>query len=80
MPTASLVPSGENAIAVTGIAGPGGGTAEKPVGLVWFGVALDGGVTTTERRFVVRERELVRAFAVNTALDLGRRALLGSAG
>lgn len=68
------------ALAVTGVAGPGGGTAEKPVGLVWFGVALDGRVTTEERRFVVRDRELIRALAVNTALDLGRRALLGGAG
>lgn len=68
------------ALAVTGVAGPGGGTLEKPVGLVWFGVALDGRATATERRFVVRERELVRALAVNAALDLGLRALRGRAG
>lgn len=70
------------AIAITGIAGPDGGTAEKPVGLVWFAVTLDGRTRCEERRFVVPDRELVRAFAVNTALDLARRAVLetGSSG
>lgn len=63
------------AISITGIAGPDGGTPEKPVGTVWFGVALDGVVTTEERRFVVRERDLVREFAANAAFDLARRRL-----
>lgn len=63
------------ALSVTGIAGPGGGSAEKPVGLVWFGVAFDGRVHAEERRFAARDRELIRAIAVNAALDLGRRAL-----
>ncbi|MBI5363386.1 MAG: competence/damage-inducible protein A [Planctomycetes bacterium] len=68
------------ALAITGVAGPDGGTPEKPVGLVWFGVAIDGVVHAEERRFVARERELIRALAVNTALDLGRRALSGLSG
>lgn len=63
------------AISITGIAGPDGGTPEKPVGTVWFGVSLDGVVTTEERRFVVRERDLVREFAANAAFDLARRRL-----
>lgn len=62
-------------IAITGIAGPDGGTPEKPVGTVWFAVALDGVVRSEERRFVVRERDLVREFAANTAFDLARRRL-----
>lgn len=66
-------------IAITGIAGPDGGTPEKPVGLVWLAVSLDGRTRCEERRFVVPDRELVRAFAVNTALDLARRAVLESA-
>jgi nicotinamide-nucleotide amidase len=64
------------AIAVTGIAGPDGGSAEKPVGLVWFGTFAHGEVRSSERRFVVRDRDLVREFAANTALDLLRRALV----
>jgi nicotinamide-nucleotide amidase len=63
------------AVSVTGIAGPDGGTPEKPVGLVWFGVERDGVVISEERRFVVRGRDLVREFAANTALDLLRRNL-----
>lgn len=39
------------AFSVTGIAGPGGGTAAKPVGLVYFGLAAPGGVKTFRRRF-----------------------------
>jgi nicotinamide-nucleotide amidase len=64
------------ALSVTGIAGPEGGTAEKPVGLVWFGVVRDGSATVHERRFAVRGRDLVREFAANTALDLLRRSLM----
>jgi competence/damage-inducible protein CinA-like protein len=63
------------AVSVTGIAGPDGGTAEKPVGLVWFGLSIDGKASSVERRFVVRSRELIREFAANTALDLLRRNL-----
>jgi nicotinamide-nucleotide amidase len=61
------------AVSVTGIAGPDGGTPEKPVGLVWFGVSRDGSVESEERRFAVRGRDLIREFAANTALDLLRR-------
>ncbi|MFN0243362.1 MAG: CinA family nicotinamide mononucleotide deamidase-related protein [Planctomycetota bacterium] len=64
------------AIAVTGIAGPSGGTAEKPVGLVWCAVALDGRAQTEERRFAPLGRDLVREFACNAALDLARRVVL----
>lgn len=64
------------AVSVTGVAGPGGGTVDKPVGLVVFGLYDRGQVTTEERRFVVRERDLIREFAANTALDLLRRAAI----
>ena len=63
------------AVAVTGIAGPGGGSAEKPVGLVWFGVADRQGVTTHESRFGDPGREAVRAAAVTRALELLARRL-----
>jgi len=66
------------AVATTGIAGPDGGSADKPVGLVWFAVASPNGTVTTERRFFGGNRESVRARATATALDLLRRtALLG---
>jgi nicotinamide-nucleotide amidase len=63
------------ALSITGIAGPGGGSATKPVGLVWLGVSFDGRVETHERHFVVRGRQLVREFAANTACDLALRRL-----
>ena len=65
------------ALALTGIAGPGGGSEEKPVGLVWFATSFDGRVESSERRFTVRGRDLVREFAALTALDLARRRVLG---
>jgi nicotinamide-nucleotide amidase len=65
------------AVSVTGIAGPGGGSAEIPVGLVWLATCVRGVVASSERRFVVRDRDLIRAFAANTALDLLRRSLVG---
>jgi PncC family amidohydrolase len=62
------------AIAVTGVAGPGGGSEGKPVGTVWFGLAGHSGVRAEMRRFP-GDREAVRDRAVLTALDLVRRAL-----
>ena len=57
------------AVSVTGIAGPGGGSDEKPVGLVWFGVAAPTGVKTEKRVFSGNRAE-VRAAAVEHALSL----------
>ncbi|MDZ7824420.1 MAG: CinA family protein [Ahrensia sp.] len=57
------------AISVTGIAGPGGGTEEKPVGLVWFGCACDWAPTfTISRYFDDNGRDAIRAETVMTAL------------
>ncbi len=56
-------------VAVTGIAGPGGGTVEKPVGTVWFAVALKGGVRTSHRVFS-GDREAIRERASQSALLL----------
>jgi len=57
------------AVAVTGIAGPGGGTPEKPVGLVWFGLATAAG-TRTEKAIFPGGREEVRAATVTHALGM----------
>ncbi|MEP7131930.1 MAG: competence/damage-inducible protein A [Acidobacteriota bacterium] len=65
------------AAAVTGIAGPGGGTAEKPVGLVWFGIVDREGAATAKRRFFVGDRTHVRRSASVHALELVRRHLIG---
>jgi nicotinamide-nucleotide amidase len=68
------------AIAVTGIAGPSGGTAEKPVGLVCF--ALEGvlGARTVRRVFPSADRERTIQQASNSALEILRRALVGFEG
>jgi nicotinamide-nucleotide amidase len=58
------------AVAVTGIAGPGGGSAEKPVGLVWFGLASAGGTVVREERFGDLGRAGVREAAVKVALRM----------
>jgi nicotinamide-nucleotide amidase len=59
------------AVSVTGVAGPDGGSAEKPVGLVWFACARRGGATTTrEERFGDVGRSNVRLTSVRVALDL----------
>jgi nicotinamide-nucleotide amidase len=64
------------AIAVTGIAGPDGGSAEKPVGLVWFGLAVKGRPTHAEHRiFENRGREFVQHETVRHALEMTLAAL-----
>jgi nicotinamide-nucleotide amidase len=64
------------AVAVTGIAGPGGGTAEKPVGLVWF-AAADRHGTVARSSMVLGTRKEIRARAAQAALDLLRSRLPG---
>ncbi len=62
-------------VAVTGVAGPGGGTAEKPVGLVHIAAARRGSVTLTrECRFADVGRTAIRMSTVAAALSLLRQA------
>lgn len=64
------------ALAVTGIAGPDGGTAEKPVGTVWFAIASTGQPTRVEKReFEDNGRDHIRNETVRTALVMGISAL-----
>ncbi len=59
------------AVSVTGIAGPGGGTPEKPVGTVWFGLASAAtGTVRTEMRLFAGDRAAVRAQSVEHAIAL----------
>ena len=57
-------------VAVTGVAGPGGGSAEKPVGTVWFGAARRGGATVSERVVFAGDRSAVREATVQHAMEL----------
>ncbi len=65
------------AAAITGIAGPDGGSPEKPVGLVWFGISDRGGAGNAKRRYFVGDRTHVRRSASVHALELVRRHLVG---
>ena len=63
-------------LAVTGIAGPDGGSEEKPVGLVWFGMAMTGRPTVTEKRvFQNLGRDYIRRETAKHALEMGLAAL-----
>ena len=66
------------AISITGIAGPGGGTDAKPVGLVYIGIAApDGSVEGIKYQLgSQRERELIRQMSAAQGLNLLRRRLL----
>ena len=65
-------------IAVTGIAGPGGGSTHKPVGLVWFSVAHRGGVSTAQKKFGDIGRDQIRMQSVLVALDMLNDAVVAS--
>jgi nicotinamide-nucleotide amidase len=58
------------AVSITGIAGPGGATPGKPVGLVWFGIARRGGLAATEHHIFPGDRAAVRSAATMRALAL----------
>ena len=62
-------------VGITGIAGPGGGTPEKPVGLVFHAVATDRGTEVVQRNFA-GDRKRIRRFASTMALDMVRRKLV----
>jgi nicotinamide-nucleotide amidase len=57
-------------VSATGIAGPGGGSADKPVGLVYFGMATQQGLRSHERHVLSGDRSEVRRQSVSIALDL----------
>lgn len=63
------------ALAVTGVAGPGGGSEEKPVGTVFFGID-DRGERQSLRRQFSGKRSEIQSMSAHTALDLIRRKLL----
>ena len=63
------------AVSITGIAGPDGGTARKPVGLVYIGCSVQGHTIAQEYRFS-GNREKIRDNAVSAALTLTRRCIL----
>jgi nicotinamide-nucleotide amidase len=65
-------------VGVTGIAGPDGGTPDKPVGTVWFAVDGPGHRRTTHVRVLPGDRHVIRQWAVVVLLDLVRRALRDS--
>ncbi|MGE2722227.1 competence/damage-inducible protein A [Mycolicibacterium celeriflavum] len=65
----------DTAIAITGIAGPGGGTAEKPVGTVCFSLILAEGTTVTRSMRMPGDRADVRERSTTVAMHLLRRAL-----
>lgn len=62
------------AVSVTGIAGPGGGSAEKPVGLVYMACNVKENITV-ERHVFSGDRKAVRESSVNAALELAKRCI-----
>lgn len=76
MATGALTRSGAGvAIACTGVAGPGGGSAAKPVGLVYLGCAGPGGLVTAQRHVFPGDRAAIRAATVAAAFALVTEAL-----
>jgi nicotinamide-nucleotide amidase len=69
----------DTAVAITGIAGPGGGSIEKPVGTVCFSVQLGDGTTLTRTLLLPGDRTDVRERSTTVAMHLLRSALSRSA-
>lgn len=65
------------ALSVTGIAGPSGGTPEKPVGTVWIGLAAKKGETWAQKKFSPGSRDRFKLLTSQAALDMLRRRMLG---
>jgi nicotinamide-nucleotide amidase len=65
--------SADVGVSITGVAGPGGGTPDKPVGLVWIGI--DGPERKARRFHVGGDRAEIRQRAAQAALEMVRRAL-----
>lgn len=70
----------DTAVAITGVAGPGGGTADKPVGTVWFCVRLAEGATVIRSLQLPGARPDVRERSTTVAMHLLRRTLLDDFG
>jgi PncC family amidohydrolase len=66
------------AVSITGIAGPGGGTAEKPVGLTYIGLNAGDDVRIVERHIWSGDRESIKAASAEAALQLVLKALAKS--
>jgi nicotinamide-nucleotide amidase len=64
-------------VAITGIAGPDGGTEEKPVGTLFFSVSDAQGTVTKHRLFPARDRDFIRRLSAYTAVYFIRRRILG---
>ena len=62
-------------ISLTGIAGPSGGSAEKPVGLVWISAFRKDGIQQTERHLFTGDRKQIRMLACTHAISLLLRLL-----
>jgi len=62
-------------VGITGVAGPGGGSPEKPVGLVFHAVASDSGTEVVQRNFP-GDRKRIRRFASTMALDMVRKKMM----
>lgn len=71
---AAEILSTDFALSTSGIAGPGGGSSEKPVGLVWIGLAGPNGVKSAQFQFNGDRERIIRKTAL-TALDMLRREL-----
>lgn len=65
------------AVSITGVAGPGGGSDDKPVGTVWFGLAQRDRPTITRHRKLPWGRDRVQELSAYIALEMVRRAILG---